>query len=552
MHRTFVLSLVGLLFLCPRSFAGPEIPDDVRAHVRALVDEKICTGVIVGVVDAGGATFFSQGRTALKDGQAIGEETIFEIGSISKVFTSILLCDQVESGKVGLDDAIQKYVPDGVKIPQRGTEAITFRSLAQHRSGLPRMPDNFNPADPENPYVDYREKDLFAFLSGHTLGRDVGEKYEYSNLATGLLGHLLTRIAGKPYEQLLLDRVVKPMGLQDTCLRVSAEKGKRFADGHSGGMQRGHWDFDCIAGAGAIRSSARDMLRFLEFNMGLKSCEIDKALNAAQAPRTETGVPDLDIALGWHVWKKHGSELIWHNGGTYGFHSFCGFRKDKRLGVVVLVNDTHNIDAIGLHLLEPKYELKEIQKSVKVEPKILDSYAGWYLSSPSGRMEITRTDDGLRAKLGGQEAVAIHAVSETRFIYRVVDAAIDFERDDQGKPTALVIHQNGQSQRFERAPADFVPPGPRKEVDVAAEILNLYAGQYTLMPGLVFDVKVQGGHLAVQLTGQPRIPVFAESETKFFYKVVDAQLTFVKDDDGKVVALILHQNGMDQRAERTQ
>lgn len=551
MRRILSLSLIGLSFLTPSVMAGPSIPDDVREHVKTLVDERICTGIVVGVIDESGTTFFGQGKTATMNGRPIDADTLFEIGSISKVFTSILLCEQVESGKMSLDEPVQKYLPENVTIPQRDDKVITLRMLATHHSGLPRMPGNFNPADPENPYADYTEKQLFDFLSTCELQSDPGADYAYSNLGMGLLGRVVARVSGKSYAALLQEGITHPLGMIDTCLQVPADKRDRFADGHAMGKKQSHWDFDAIAGAGAIRSTAKDMLRFLSFSMGLKSSPIDAALQAAQAPRAETGTQDLAIALGWHVWNKHGTEIIWHNGGTAGFHTFCGFRKDKPLGVVVFVNDSLDPNAIGLHLLEPDYELKAIQKSIPVDGKILDQYAGWYLMSDGFRMHITRDGKRLSAELTGQPAAPVYPVKEDRFIYRIVDAELEFERDETGKPTAVVLHQDGREMRFARAPSDYTPPAPPKEIVVDVKILRDYVGRYQLGPNAIFDVTLNEDQLMAKLTGQPSFPVFATSETEFFYKVVEARLTFVKDADGKVEALVLHQNGMDMRAERT-
>lgn len=549
MRRSLQFVLLSLLISASPVVAGPKIPDDVQQHVKALVGEHICTGVVLGMVDDSGSTFIAYGKTGVKDHQEVNENTIFEIGSISKVFTSILLCEAVEAGKVKLDDPIAKYMPKDVKVPERDGKQITFGLLATHHSGLPRMPDNFDPADSENPYADYTEKELFAFLTKCKLTRNPGATYEYSNLGMGLVGDLLSRISGKPYGELLHDGVTQPLGMKDTCVHVPADKLNRFAEGHVLGKTVAHWDFGALAGAGAIRSTGRDMARFLSFNMGLKSSPIDAALEAAQKRRSDTVTPDLQIALGWHVWNKHGTEIIWHNGQTAGFHSFCGFRKDKKLGVVILVNDAYGTDEIGLHALEPKFELKKIRESIDVDPKILDRYVGWYLMNKSLTMHITRDGDLLKAKLTGQPAVPIYPVAEDRFIYRIVKAELDFDRNDKGEPTAVVLHQNGQALRFDRTD-DYTPPPPPKEVKVDVKVLKQYVGRYQLAPSVVFDITLKGDQLMAQLTGQPRYPVFPESQTEFFYKVVDAQLTFVKDDKGRVVALILHQYGMDRRAEK--
>ncbi|MCA9255883.1 MAG: DUF3471 domain-containing protein, partial [Phycisphaerales bacterium] len=335
-----------------------------------------------------------------------------------------------------------------------------------------------------------------------------------------------------------------------TSVSVRESDLPRFSDGHSGERKRAHWDFDALAGAGAIRSTASDMTRFLAFNMGLEHCGLDAALKAAQTPRSETGSPDLEMALGWHIWKRHGAEIFWHNGGTAGFHSFCGFRPDKKLGVVVLANDTYNIDAIGLHALEPKFDMPEIQKSIRVDGKILDRYVGWYLLSPSMRIEITRAGDTLKAQMTGQDAYSVYPIADNRFVYRVVAAELEFERAADGSATAMILHQNGHDQRFERAPADFKPPAPPTEISVDPKVLASYVGVYQLAPGFEFDIRLKDEQLMARLTGQPSFPVFAESPTTFFYKVVEAKLTFESDADGKVVALTLHQHGRDQRAEK--
>jgi len=136
-------------------------------------------------------------------------DTIFEIGSISKVFTSLLLADMVNRKEVALDDPAAKYLPEHVRMPERSGKAITLLDLSTHRSGLPRVPGNLNPKDPTNPYADYSVDDLYQFLSGYTLPRDPGSEVEYSNLGGGLLGHILAHRAGTDYESLIRSRIAR-------------------------------------------------------------------------------------------------------------------------------------------------------------------------------------------------------------------------------------------------------------------------------------------------------------------------------------------------------
>jgi hypothetical protein len=196
--------------------------------------------------------------------------------------------------------------------------------------------------------------------------------------------------------------------------------------------------------------------------------------------------------------------------------------------------------------LEPAKE----RTAIKVDPKIFDAYVGHYELTPSFVIAVTKEDDRLFVQATGQPKFEVFPESEIKFFLTVVDAQITFVKDDKGQATNLILHQNGIDQKARKLGPDYQPPPPRKEIAVNPEILKSYVGQYELMPGFLFDVIVENDQLMVQITGQPRFQVFPESETKFFYKVVDAQLTFQKDGNGKVTSLILHQGGRDQIAKK--
>lgn len=527
--------------------AFDRIPTNVREHLSQRVANGDTVGVVMCVVDVHGSCCMSEGRIAIDADAKVNEKSVFEIGSITKAFTGVLLADMVLRGEVSLDDPVQKFLPGGTKMPTRGDKQITLRDLATHRSGLPRLPENLEPADPDNPYADYDEKRLLDFLSNHQLARDIGEKYEYSNLGAGLLGYVLARKAGKSYEQLVIERVCKPLGMNDTRVTLTDDMKSRLARGHSDGKPVKSWDIDALAGAGALRSTPLDMVNFVEANLKPTDTPISKALQASFKDRVETATPDLSVGLGWHVWKKHGTEIILHNGGTGGYRSFCGFAPDKKLGVVLLTNSDFDLDAAGLHMLEPKYQLPEIKKSTKIEGAKLDDFVGFYELQPGVIITITREDDQLFAQLTGQPKFPVFAESDSKFFFKVVDAQLSFIREADGKVDHLILHQNGnrKCQKLK----DYKPP-VQVEIPVDAKILEQYVGRYELAPGVMFDVQLKDGQLQIQITGQPRFPVFPQAEDKFFYKVVEAQLTFKKDDSGKVTSLILHQGGVDQTARR--
>src|SRR5882724_13047002 len=222
---------IALLFF---AVAAAETPEEIRAILAERIDtNKKVVGIAVGVLDDSGARVIGHGRLS-KDSATIPDgDTIFEIGSISKVFTSLVLADMIERGEVKPDDAVEKYLPEGTRVPSRNGKKITLIDISMQHSGLPRMPDNFKPADFANPYADYTPAKLYQFLGHYTLTRDPGEKYEYSNVAVGLLGHALSRRAGTSYEQMVRQRVWEPLRMSSTTIALSAEQRKRLAIGHN-------------------------------------------------------------------------------------------------------------------------------------------------------------------------------------------------------------------------------------------------------------------------------------------------------------------------------
>ncbi len=280
-------------------------------------------------------------------------DTIFEIGSITKVFTSLVLADMVNRKEVALDDPAAKYLPENVRMPERNGKSITLLDLSTHSSGLPPLPGNLKPE------AEYSVEDLYQFLSGYTLPRNPGSEYEYSNLGAGLLGHLLAYRAGTDYESLIRSRIARPLSMPDTGITLSSSMNQRMATGHNATLAPvANSDLPTpLAGAGALRSSANDMLTFLEAFLGYKESFLARAMKAMLEVRRPAG--QAAIGLGWIIMSAHGREIVGHNGATGGFRSFVGYARQERIGVVVLSNAsaTTGIDDIGFHLLNPKAPL---------------------------------------------------------------------------------------------------------------------------------------------------------------------------------------------------
>jgi CubicO group peptidase (beta-lactamase class C family) len=328
----------------------------VRTNFDPLLESKKLVGVTVGITCKGEHSIHGFGKTSLgENGKVPDGRTLFEIGSVTKVFTAIALADMVERGDVNLADPLSKFYPDQ-KTPNWKGHEITLESLATHRSGLPRLPNAIlvRSVVSENPYAKFTAEDMRKFLAMYRLKRDVGAEYEYSNLGAGLLGVLLARKNGTDYETMIVQKICTPLKLSDTRITLTDEQQARLASPYySGGEPAKNWDFDAFAGAGALRSTAEDMLTFLDANLGIVKTPLADALALCQEERTEAGHPGLSMGLGWHILKgeQQSEPILWHNGGTGGYRSFVGFCPKGKVGVVVLANTDHDVDSIAVDLL---------------------------------------------------------------------------------------------------------------------------------------------------------------------------------------------------------
>ena len=547
--------LAILLVSCSRPASEAGSPQSGDAELQALLNKRTeqagsSVVIVAGILDKSGQRIVvGKGTQA---GAADGD-TIFEIGSITKTFTGQLLAEAVSRNEVKLDDSISKFLPASVKTPERNGRQITLLDLTTHSSALPRLPDNLVPKDAENPYADYTVKQMYDFLSDFKPARDIGAEYEYSNLGAGLLGHILALKAGTDYEALVLERICQPLRMTDTAIALSPALQKRLAPGHdASGAPAKNWDLPTLAGAGALRSTVNDLLKFLSANLELVPTNLAPVMRLAQQPQRDAGA-QMKVGLGWHIAEKYDAKIVWHNGGTGGYHSFIGLNPVTKRAVVLLANTARSFDDIGFHLLESKYPLAGAESeservTIQLKPEILDRYVGRYQLAPGAFFDLRRDGSRLLAQLTGQSYLEIFPESETNFFYKVVDAQITFHVTG-GRTSELVLHQNGMDQTARKISDE--PPKERQAVKLDPKVYDRYVGEYELAPGAAFTIRREGDRLMARLTGQSFLEIFPESETEFFYKAVDAQLTFVKDGQARVVELVLHQNGRDSRAKKT-
>jgi Beta-lactamase class C and other penicillin binding proteins len=340
------LALSLLSSAAPAAASAQQTSGTIDSLARAFRAEHPTPALVIGVVDSEGERVIPYGVVGDDSTPATGD-TRFEVGSVTKIFTSLLLAQMVESGDVRLDDPIARYLPDSVKAPGYRGREITLRELATHSSGLPRLPTNIAPANMADPYADYTATRLYDFLDSYELPRAPDSSYEYSNLGAGLLGYLLARHAGKPFADLLEEKILQPLGMDDSYVaELGDSTDARLAQGHANGEPVPFWHFGSLEGAGAVRSSTNDLLRALWAELHPDSTTMPTAIELSQKIRFHAS-PQLALALGWHVVQlPDSSSLYWHNGGTAGARSFVGFVPDSGAGVVVLINEALPLDAV--------------------------------------------------------------------------------------------------------------------------------------------------------------------------------------------------------------
>ncbi len=360
----------------------------------------------------------------------------------------MLLADLVLRGRVKLDDPYQKYLPAAAKADLKNPTHITFEQLATHVSGLPRLPDNMRPADIANPYADYTFQQMFAFLKEHKLRRPPGE-YEYSNLGVGLLGVLLARREKKSYEELLVERIAKPCGMDDTRITLSEQQRQRLAPPYDAALQPAkNWDLPAVAGAGAIRSTTRDMLKFIQANLAADDQPLTQAFRLSHEKRQ--AIPGGQaIGLGWHIARD--GVTRWHNGMSGGYAAWVSVIPARKLGVVVLSNTAATqITEFGEKITRiaagEKVEPSPAPRTVKVAPEVLKSYQGVYAISPQFALTVTLEKGKLMVQATGQQKFQVYPESEKKFFYKVVNAQLTFVTGKSGKAERLILHQNGIDQ----------------------------------------------------------------------------------------------------------
>jgi CubicO group peptidase (beta-lactamase class C family) len=546
-----VICFAMLLSAFPFCARAEDFTNAIHAYLQSCVEtHKVNAGIVVGIVDEHGSRVVSHGKLDNGTDQDVNGDTLFEIASVTKTFTALLLQDMIERGEMKLDDPVAKYLPKSVKMPARNGKEITLIQLATHASGLPRFPDNglITPQGEVNS-ADYTIEKLYDFLSGYKLARDPGAKFDYSDLGMGLLGDVIALKAGTDYESLVVDRICRPLEMDSTRITLTPELKSRFATGHNQlGYVAPNLDCGVLMAAGGLRSTVNDMLKYVSANLGLTRSTLTPLMEKTHTIHFQSDTPSGyvntggSIGLAWFVvFDPQGRKIVRHGGASGGYKTFVGFDLTRRRGVVVLSNsqDSFGIEPLGMLLLQSEWQSERRPKETKISSQAYDSLVGQYQLSPDFALGMF----AVRQFLGSASKAIIYIPAG--FCLAVI--LVLLWRAGSFRKRLLILGCAVLVSGFlaalialvlsHRFCAIFNPSIIiRREGD---RIFTRYTRQFSpeankLLPPFPTPV---------YLWSVTSIELLPESETRFFNRLTGMPMTFSRDARGKVTGLTAHATG---------
>ena len=519
-------------------------PDEFVDSILSEAESPATPGIAV-LVSRNGTVVFSKGwgMANLQHDVPVSTKTKFRIGSVTKQFTAAAILKLQEDGKLSVDDPLSKFIPDY----PRGDE-VKIHHLLTHTSGIHSFtskPDFFatvaSGTTPEEMIESFKD-DPFDFSPS--------EKFQYNNSGYFLLGHIIAKVSEKPFGEYLQETFFDPLGMHDTGVHTATAILKHEATGYAyakdGSKKAIDWDMSRAGAAGNLYSTVEDLNKWNEALFGGKLLG-EESLRAAFTPvdvRDDRG--KMPYGFGWIADEYRGLKRISHGGGLHGFLSYLLRFPDHNMTIAVLHNASPPVpeympngvaDRLAeAYLWEEMKPRPRFEVATDIDPQVYDDYVGRYEYGSGAVMTVTRDNDRLFAQLSGQAKHEIFPTSETKFFWKVVTAQVEFLRDDDGTLTSARHTQGGVT---------FEAPKMEEEetVKVAGDVLDLYVGKYSYKGLGVLTVRRQGDQLKAQMTGQPEFDIFPKSDNEFFWKVIRAEIKFVKDKDGSVKKAVHKQGG---------
>lgn len=544
----FGVMLVFLLVLGTVNAQAADLKKEFDRYLTAANDVWKFHGAVLVAKD--GKIIFEKGygMANIELGVPNTPQMKFQIGSITKQFTATAIMQLEEKGSLSLNDPITKHLTD---YPKETGDKITIHNLLSHTSGIPNYTNM--PEAMKNKALEVSVEDLMGTFKNEPLDFEPGEKHVYSNSNYVVLGAIIEKITGKTYEDYLQDNIFKPLGMNNSGYDHRDRIMKNRAAGYSQNEAKELVNAEFVHmstpyAAGALYSTVEDMLIWDQALYG------EKILKKGSLEKMFTPVKG-DYGYGWVIDEVFGRKHIWHNGGIFGFVTNFGRWVDDKICVVVFSNnDAAPVDGITLELgaiaLGEPYDLPVVKTPIKIDPAIFADYEGVYQIEEGTYRFITADDTALYSQRSGSVVLLIQPEAKDVFYFDYDHmTTLKFVRDESGKVIRHVIHKPGKDtpaeklagEEAEKILAEKEAQWEVAQVDPA--IYEKYVGEYKLPIGFNMVVRTADGKIFIQATGQQEAEIFPKSETEYFLKVVDAQVTFELDENGKTTGLILHQAG---------
>ena len=431
--------LIYAFILCLAPQLSAQIPSEVISEIDKRVATDNYPSIVIGYYKDGKASYYAAGYQDEENKTKASEETLYEIGSISKTFTSLLLAKLATENKLTIEDPIARYLPDTLKLKDKAGTEITFRHLSTHTSGLLRLPFGYNPDNWSNPYLGYHRDNLFLYLSNFEPG-EVGTTNSYSNLAVGLLGETLAIIEDVPYKTLIQEQILNPLGLQHTYFEIPEDQQVNFAIPYAKGKAVSSWEFDVLAPAGALRADIKDLISYGVSYLNKHELSEAQAMTTQQHFEIEEG---RSMGLAWFKDKNR----IFHGGGTGGFLTHLEIDIENNAVAAVMTNTAdNNASDLVSYILDPEENplFNEETSVIEISEEALELYTGNYSNEQFGlNFVVSVINKTLHVKLNSQNAVPAEYIGNDTFQNDKVKAQLLFTMEN-GATTALTLSQGGQ------------------------------------------------------------------------------------------------------------
>lgn len=441
------------LSLVSGALGAPDYRAIVDEHLSPLIDAGLIPGAVVAIHHDGEDSIWTIGTMNYDDDTPMSADALFEIGSVSKVFTGVLLADSIARGEVTLDTTVDALLPDGIDAKDKDGTEVTLRHLTTHTAGWPSMPPNAVYSDPDDPFAGYSRERMFRVVENVAPKTTPGESFEYSNFGVGLLGTLVSDAGGGEYEALVKDRIFKPLGIGGITITLDEAQLERLAPATQEGRRTKHWtSMGTLDPAGMWVSDARSMLEFANANLRDDDDELDPVLMAAREPIGES--PFGKVGMNW--FQAQDGSSYWHNGMTGGYSSYMGMNQELGISIVVLTNGATLVTtAAGEKIFQEVAGMDvkpvDLPAVVKVDPDFAARLVGHY-KSQFFELWITNENGRLFARITNQQALRLaqEADDPKTFRYEAVDAVLEFDLPAGGDAGAVTLFQNGMEIRCER------------------------------------------------------------------------------------------------------